>query len=59
MKRLLTAAVFLLLGINIFAQAKFDETFLRSFEFRNFGAHRVGAWLSSIAVPEKQNDQFK
>ena len=59
MKKNLTLCLILFIAPFITAQIKFDETFLKSFEFRNFAPHRVGAWLGSIAVPENPGEKYK
>jgi photosystem II stability/assembly factor-like uncharacterized protein len=34
------------------APAKFEESLLRSFSFRNLGPFRAGSWVTSLAVPD-------
>ena len=55
----LTFLLLMLLPAIALPQVKFNSDFLNSFEFRNFGAHRVGSWLGSIAVPENPGEKYK
>lgn len=58
MKRALFTVIILAFSI-LPAQVKFDENLLSSLNFRNFGAHRVGAWVGAIAVPENPGEKYR
>ena len=47
MKKTILASLMFLTISALSAQVKFDEKFLSPFEFRNFGVHRVGAWVGA------------
>ncbi len=49
---------FLLIFINANAQV-ITEDDLNVLEYRNLGPHRTGAWISSIAIPQTNNLDFK
>lgn len=59
MKKFLIIAVLFAGTIGLRGQAKFDENLLNSIEFRNFGVHRVGAWVGAIAVPDNPGEKYK
>ncbi len=39
--------------------AQINGSLFSDFQYRNFGAHRVGAWVSDIAVPETDEPEYK
>ena len=43
---------------TIAGYAQVDESLFADFEYRNFGVHRVGAWVSDIAVPETDDPEY-
>lgn len=59
MKKISAAVLFFLAASVLTAQVKFDENLLNSFNFRNFGAHRAGAWVGAVAVPENPGERYK
>ena len=54
--RLFPAIIYL---STIAGSAQVDESLFADFEYRNFGVHRVGAWVSDIAVPETDDPVHK
>ena len=44
---------------NIFCQSNYSSELFNVFEYRNFSPHRVGSWISDIAVPETNNPEYK
>ncbi len=47
------------LAISTKGQEKLNSDILKTFEFRNLGAYRAGAWISAIAVPENPTEKNK
>lgn len=56
---LIVAAALCCFATVVQSQIRLTEDMLKTFEFRNLGAFRVGAWVSSIAVPENPGEKGK
>lgn len=54
----LFSVFFLLIFINSNAQTLNQED-LKLLEYRNLGPHRTGAWISSIAIPQTNDQAYK
>jgi len=59
MNKLLITIILVVSAVSSYSQVKLDDNTLNSFEFRNFGAHRVGSWLGSVAVPDNPGEKYK
>ena len=51
--------VIAILNATIFSQSNENSELFNIFEYRNFSPHRVGSWISDIAVPETNNHEHK
>jgi len=49
----------LLLVLPVHISGQIDEDLFKAFKYRNFSPHRVGSWISDIAVPETSDPAFK
>jgi len=38
---------------------EFNESLFDAFQYRNFSPHRVGSWVSDIAVPETEASEYR
>lgn len=47
------------LYISLALSAQEKESLFDVFSYRNFSPHRVGSWVSDIAVPETNNPEYK
>lgn len=54
---ILILALMLMLPVHISGQV--GEDLFKVFEYRNFSPHRVGCWISDIAVPETGDPAYK
>ncbi|MCP4550972.1 MAG: hypothetical protein GY834_02785 [Bacteroidetes bacterium] len=60
MKSISRFLTLIMLVLLIDANAQFANTKeLKLLEYRNLGPHRTGAWISSIAIPQTDNLDFK
>ena len=50
-RRILAVAVVMAATVSMFAQPRVTPDLLNSFEFRNMGPFRAGAWITDFAVP--------
>ena len=55
----ITLMVIAFYNANIFCQSNYSSELFNIFEYRNFSPHRVGSWISDIAVPETNNPEYK
>jgi len=56
--KILSTVLFLFILLGAEAQY-FDQEEFKILEYRNLGPHRTGAWISSIAIPQTNNPDFK
>jgi len=58
-KQFASTVAAVMLAVSSVGQISLSSEMLRKFEFRNLGAYRAGAWVSSIAVPDNPGEKYK